>query len=48
LAHAKDTLARLAAEQNRMKTIFKLYRTLSAENKERMLAQLSAPEHETS
>ena len=44
LAHAKDTLARLAVEQNRMKTIFKLYRTLSAENKERILVQLSAPE----
>ena len=46
LAHAKEKLAGSAAEQHGMKTILEIYKTLSAENKERVLAQLAALDQE--
>jgi len=48
LAHAKDKPARSVAQQNGMKAILKLYKTLSAENKKRVRAQLAALEQEPS
>ncbi len=48
LAHPKGKLAVSVAEQDGMKMILDLYKTLSAENKERMLAQLAALEQEPS
>ncbi len=47
LAHAKDKLAG-AAGQDGMKTILELYKTLSAEDKARVLAELAAREQEPS
>jgi DNA-directed RNA polymerase subunit N (RpoN/RPB10) len=44
LAHGKDKPAGSAAEQSGMKTILEVYQTLSAENKERVRAQLAALE----
>ena len=41
LAHAKDKLAGSVAAQNKVKTILELYKTLSAENKAHVLAQLA-------
>jgi DNA-directed RNA polymerase subunit N (RpoN/RPB10) len=46
LAHAKEKLTGSAAEEERIKTILALYKTLSAENKERVFAQLAAHEQE--
>ena len=48
LAHPKDNGAVSVAEQDGIKTILDLYKTLSAENKERVLAQLAALEQEPS
>ena len=50
LAHPKAEVAVSVAEQDgmKMKMILDLYKTLSAENKERMLAQLAALEQEPS
>lgn len=48
LAHPKDKLAVSVAEQDSMKMILDLYKTLSAENQERVLAQLTALEQEPS
>jgi DNA-directed RNA polymerase subunit N (RpoN/RPB10) len=42
LAHARDKMGVSVAEQDRMKKILDLYKTLSAENKERVLAELAA------
>jgi predicted nucleic acid binding AN1-type Zn finger protein len=44
LAHARQKLGEATDEQNRMKTILELYKNLSAENKQRVLAQLAALE----
>ncbi len=44
LAHPKDKLAVSVAEQDGIKMILELYKTLSVENKERVLAQLAALE----
>jgi hypothetical protein len=44
LAHARQKLGEATDEQNGMKTILELYKTLSAENKRRVLAQLAALE----
>jgi DNA-directed RNA polymerase subunit N (RpoN/RPB10) len=46
LAHAKGKLG--VAEQDGMKKILELYKALSAENKERVLAELAALEQEPS
>jgi len=46
LAHAKEKLTGSAAEEDRIKTILALYKNLSAENKERVFAQLAALEQE--
>ena len=48
LAHPKGKVAVSVAEQDGIKTILDLYKTLSAENKERVLAQLAALEQEPS
>jgi DNA-directed RNA polymerase subunit N (RpoN/RPB10) len=48
LAHPKGKGAVSVAEQDGIKTILDLYKTLSAENKERVLAQLAALEQEPS
>jgi hypothetical protein len=48
LAHPKAKVAVSVAEQDGMKMILDLYKTLSAENKERMLAQLATLEQEPS
>jgi DNA-directed RNA polymerase subunit N (RpoN/RPB10) len=48
LAHPKGKVAVSVAEQDGIKTILDLYKTLSAENKERLLAQLAALEQEPS
>ena len=48
LAHPGDKLAGSPAEQYRMKKILELYKTLSAVNKERVLAQLTALKQEPS
>ncbi|HXN51638.1 MAG TPA: hypothetical protein VN943_06850 [Candidatus Acidoferrum sp.] len=48
LAHPKDKLAGSASQQNGMKTILELYKTLSAENKQRVLADLAAVEQKLS
>jgi DNA-directed RNA polymerase subunit N (RpoN/RPB10) len=48
LAHPKDKRAFSDAQQDGMKAILDLYKTLSAENKERVLAQLAALEQEPS
>jgi hypothetical protein len=48
LAHAKGKPALSVAEQDGMKTILEIYKTLSAENKERVLAELAALEQEPS
>jgi DNA-directed RNA polymerase subunit N (RpoN/RPB10) len=44
LAHAKGKLTGSAAEEQGIKTILELYKSLSAKNKERVLAQLTALE----
>jgi DNA-directed RNA polymerase subunit N (RpoN/RPB10) len=44
LAHAKGKLTGPAAEEQGIKTILELYKSLSAKNKERTLAQLAALE----
>ncbi len=44
LAHARQKLGEVTDEQNRMKTILELYKNLSAENQQRVLAQLAALE----
>jgi DNA-directed RNA polymerase subunit N (RpoN/RPB10) len=44
LAHAKGKLTGSAAEEQGIKTILELYKSLSAKNKERALAQLAALE----
>jgi len=44
LAHAKGKLTGSAAEEQGIKTILELYKSLSAKNKERVLAQLAALE----
>jgi DNA-directed RNA polymerase subunit N (RpoN/RPB10) len=44
LAHAKGKVTGSVAEEEGIKTILALYKTLSAENKERVLAQLAALE----
>jgi hypothetical protein len=41
LAHAKGKVTGSAAEEDGIKTILALYKTLSAANKERVLAQLA-------
>jgi DNA-directed RNA polymerase subunit N (RpoN/RPB10) len=48
LAHAKDKPASPETEQNRVKTILKVYKSLSAESKGRVRAQLAALEQEPS
>jgi len=42
LAHAKGKLAVSVAEQDGIRMILDLYKTLSAENRERVLAELAA------
>jgi DNA-directed RNA polymerase subunit N (RpoN/RPB10) len=42
LAHAKGKLAVSVAEQDGIRMILDLFKTLSAENKERVLAELAA------
>jgi DNA-directed RNA polymerase subunit N (RpoN/RPB10) len=42
LAHPKDKLAVSVADQDGIRMILDLYKTLSAENKERVLAKLAA------
>jgi len=44
LAHAKGKVTGSAGEEDGIKTILALYKTLSAENKERVLAQLATVE----
>ena len=44
LAHAKGKLTGSAAEEQGIKAILELYKSLSAKNKERVLAQLTALE----
>jgi DNA-directed RNA polymerase subunit N (RpoN/RPB10) len=44
LAHAKGKFTGSAAEEQGIKTILELYKSLSAKNKERVLAQLAALE----
>jgi DNA-directed RNA polymerase subunit N (RpoN/RPB10) len=44
LAHARGKLTGSAAEEQGIKTILELYKSLSAKNKERVLAQLTALE----
>jgi len=44
LAHARQKLGEATDDQNGMKTILALYKNLSAENKQRVLAQLAALE----
>ncbi len=41
LAHAKQKSEEAFNDQGRMKTILELYKTLSAENKQRVLAELT-------
>jgi DNA-directed RNA polymerase subunit N (RpoN/RPB10) len=48
LAHAKDRAARPTAPEQGMKTILETYRTLSAENKKRVLAELASMEQQPS
>ena len=48
LAHPKDKRGVSDTQQDGMKAILDLYETLSAENKERVLAQLAALEQEPS
>ncbi len=47
LAHVKNNVA-CATGQDGMKTILELYKTLSPEDKERVLAELAAREQEPS
>jgi len=44
LAHARGKLTGSAAEEQGIKAILELYKSLSAKNKERVLAQLTALE----
>jgi hypothetical protein len=46
LAHPKEKVAGSAAEQNGIKKILELYKTLSAENQKRVLAQLAGIKQE--
>jgi hypothetical protein len=48
LAHAEERSVSSAVAQDRMKTILKIYKTLSPENKKLALAQLTACEKEPS
>lgn len=48
LAHARDKVGGSVAQQKGMKTILEVYKTLSAENKRRVRAQLAALEREPS
>jgi DNA-directed RNA polymerase subunit N (RpoN/RPB10) len=48
LAHAKDKLGVSVAEPDGMKKILELYKTLSTENKARVLAELAALEQKPS
>ena len=48
LAHARQKLGRPTDEKDGMKTILELYEALSAESKERVLAELAALEHKPS
>lgn len=44
LAHAKQKLERTTDEEDKIKTILETYKTLTPENKVRVLAQLAALE----
>ena len=48
LAHARQKSGRAADDQDGMKTILEIFRTLSEEDKKRVLEQLSALEEEPS
>jgi DNA-directed RNA polymerase subunit N (RpoN/RPB10) len=48
LAHTKQKAGLATNEQDGMKKILELYKALSAENKERVLAELAALEQEPS
>ena len=48
LAHNRQKSGRVSDDQDGMKTILELFKTLSAENKERVLEQLDALEQESS
>jgi DNA-directed RNA polymerase subunit N (RpoN/RPB10) len=44
LAHAKDKLAGSAARERAIQTILEIYKTLSTENKKRVLGELASME----